>query len=87
MTSSRMTSRSDVPRPPTPALEAWHRRLRSGRLGEDPGRCNTWRRDALWRAACGEQAALEAWRDGMTAETIAMHLDRAEQALAGMKVA
>jgi hypothetical protein len=46
------------PRPPTAALDAWHRRLRTGR--EDPAQPATWQLDSLWRAACTEQSALDA---------------------------
>jgi hypothetical protein len=38
--------------PPTPALDAWRRRR------------DFERRDVLWRAACWEQAALDAWWEG-----------------------
>jgi hypothetical protein len=68
-------------RPPTPALEAWRRRLASGQRGEDLRRSFTWRLDALWRAACAEASALEAWADGMSPEVVAADLDRAERHL------
>jgi hypothetical protein len=50
-------------------------------LGEDPARHATWRFDALWKAACSEASALEAWAEDCTPETIARDLDRAEQYL------
>ena len=46
-------------RHPTPALDAWHARLRTGYGGQHRA-CRTWVMDALWRAACAEQSALEA---------------------------
>ena len=46
-------------RPPTPALDAWHARLRAGYGGQSRS-CRSWLLDALWRSACVEQSALEA---------------------------
>lgn len=69
------------PRPETPALVAWRRRLL--RSGEDSEKPQTWRLDALWRAASAEQKAIEAWEDGLGAEAIEEWLRRAERALQG----
>lgn len=66
-------TQTDIPRPPTPALDTW-RKFR----GDDPERRKEY--DALWRAACWEAAALDWWRAGQlqscldclaTAQTIA----------------
>jgi hypothetical protein len=65
----------------SPALDLWRRELRAGVGGQRVGDPGTWRLDALWRAACWEQSALEADRLGQHA---AAARDRAEasQALA-----
>ena len=51
---------------PTPAFDAWHKRLASGELHEDPKKSSTWVLDDLWRAACREMYAIEEpWRATM----------------------
>jgi hypothetical protein len=47
-----------------PALEIWRAELLAGTHGQHAARPATWRLDALWRAACHEQAAAEALADG-----------------------
>lgn len=72
---------ADAPRPPTPALDAWQRRVNAGTIGEDPARPGTWHMDALYWAACAEQSALNAWAGGCRPEVIASDLERAERTL------
>ena len=63
--AERTTTTSDQDRAVRyPALTAWRRRLRSGRIGELAARPSTWVLDGLWRAACWEAAAEEAERAG-----------------------
>lgn len=57
-----------VPQPVVPigAVAQWREELRAGVGGQDLLRPATWRRDALWAAACYEQEALAAARAGLS---------------------
>ncbi len=62
------------------ALALWRREVRAGlrgQLAESPG---TWRHDALWEAACWEQAAAEALAAGAV-ERARSHVRRARTVL------
>jgi hypothetical protein len=48
----------------TPALELWRARLEAGCDGQQRHDWRTWRLDALWRAACLEKAAVDAYLEG-----------------------
>lgn len=68
------------------AIQAHTERLRSGALGEDPGRPGTWVLDALYRAACFEASARDAAHLGL-AEACDRDLARARRTLMGAKPA
>ena len=55
------------PRPATPVLDAWQRRVRTGSGGAALG-------SPLWRAAAWEQSALNAWADHLSPATVAADL-------------
>ncbi len=69
-----------VPMPPTHALDAWAARARASADGFGPY-------DALWRAACWEQAALDLWHFDAAEDAIRLRLQRARQELTARREA
>lgn len=68
--ADRTTAAPRAQRPPTPALTAWRRRTARGRVAFD----------ALWDAACWEDGAVQAWKNG-DHEHVAWCLARAHHAI------